>query len=88
MSKWDLKGNVLLRIDSNTRAEMSVESIVTSALNSVLLTADILAGDVVEGLLSLASEADNRGAENRDFPQTQQLLKFRQRLLSDVCRIL
>lgn len=67
---------------------MPTESIVTSALKSVLLTADILAGDVVEELLSSVSEANNREAENRDFSQTQQLLKFRQRLLSDVCRIL
>lgn len=67
---------------------MPTESIVTSALNSVLLTADILTEDVVEGLLSSVSEADNREAGNRDFLQTQQLLKSRQRLLSDVCRIL
>lgn len=64
------------------------ESIVTSALNSVLLTADILAGDVEEGPLSWVSETDNRRAENCDFPKTQQLLKFRQCLCSDVCRIL
>lgn len=36
---------------------MPTESIVTSALNSVLLMADILTGDVVEGLLSSVSEA-------------------------------
>lgn len=63
-----------------------MEGVVTSPLNPVLLTADILARDVVEELLSWVSEADNRDAENGVFPQIQQLLVFRQCFLSDACR--
>lgn len=51
-------------VTATLRLKCLWEAVVTSALNPVLRTADILAGDAVEGLLSRVSEADNRGAKN------------------------